>query len=561
MNKFFKHYRYQLLFFLVLLIAGVIRGYQLGTIPHGMTWDEAAIGYNGFAIFKAHRDEWLVKMPISFKSFGDYKAPFAIYLNGLFTLIFGMNLWAVRLPFYLSSIAGIAGMMLLVRRVFSEKIQSVKGKFKNYFSANSLSLFAGAVMTFSPWHIHFSRTGFESGMALTFVIWGSYFYLKFINYKQKNQLFSFTLRSFSEVGWLLASIFLFVLSIYTYHSAKIVAPLIGVVLFLFYFKQLKTKIKPLGVGVVAGLAMLYPFIKDSLFGSGAERLSQASFIEEGMTTIQIGSQLIYQYLAHFRWTYLVMGETTSLRHGDGVWGVLFVTTLFLIIIALMIGIIKKKTDRAWWLGFTWVLIGTIPASIGTDVPHANRAFLALPGFIILATWGFDQLIQLIESLKINKEIKGSHDEKDLVVKAVIGSIVLVHLALSFSYLNHYFTVFAKQSAQDFKDGYLEAFSIARDYEKGLNGKPQVDQIVFTNDYGQAYIYALFVRKTDPIWYQGGSLNKYLIKKIDQGDFSRKNTLVVASGEDEFGLDKATQIVMGSDGLPRFILYYLEASNE
>src|SRR5579859_2096178 len=76
--------------FVITLLATFLRFYKLSEIPHGMTWDEAAIGYNGFAVFTTHRDEWLQRFPISFKSFGDFKAPLAIYLNGFFTFLFGL---------------------------------------------------------------------------------------------------------------------------------------------------------------------------------------------------------------------------------------------------------------------------------------------------------------------------------------------------------------------------------------------------------------------------------------------------------------------------------------
>ena len=71
-----KHF--WLILALITLIALGLRLYQIGQVPHGMTWDEAAIGYNGWAVITTHRDEWFKLMPISFKSFGDYKAPFAI---------------------------------------------------------------------------------------------------------------------------------------------------------------------------------------------------------------------------------------------------------------------------------------------------------------------------------------------------------------------------------------------------------------------------------------------------------------------------------------------------
>jgi len=126
-----------------------------------------------------------------------------------------------------------------------------------------------------------------------------------------------------------------------------------------------------------------------------------------------------------------------------------------------------------------------------------------------------------------------------------------------SYLYHYYTLFAAQSAADFQDGYLAAFRFALPYERGEEGKREVDKIIFTSDYGQPYIYALFVRQTNPIWYQGGSLAKYEFKdEVTIGDLERENTLVVASNQDDLlgAGTKADKVINGSDGSPRFRIY-------
>lgn len=104
----------------ILLLASLLRFYQLGRVPQGMAVDEVAIGYNGFAIWQARRDEWLEFLPISFRSYGDYKAPLAIYINAFSTAIFGLNLWAVRLPFTVFSILAVLGIYCLVRELLKQ---------------------------------------------------------------------------------------------------------------------------------------------------------------------------------------------------------------------------------------------------------------------------------------------------------------------------------------------------------------------------------------------------------------------------------------------------------
>jgi len=515
----------------ILVLSIFLRFYKLGTIPHGMTWDEAAIGYNGFAIFNTRRDEWLQRLPISFQSFGDYKAPLAIYLNGIFTYIFGLNLFAVRLPFAIFSIVGIFGMILLVEEVFKD----------NRYS-RLYALFAGLLMSTSPWHLHYSRAGFESGMALTFLIWGLLFLIKL----SKN--------NFKNIWQSLVVVLSFSTAIYTYHSSKVVVPLLLLGFFVLFFKNIIKNIKSLIIPIVIFTGLLFPFIKDSLVGEGLTRAGVTIFSSD----INMLEKLVYilkSYGAHLSPNFLIFGETTTLRHGSGFLGVLSITTFILAIFGLISFLIKK--DKYVFLGL--IIIGLLPAAISLEVPHSNRSILALPGFILMAIYGVDWLIIKIRESKINKKVLGSHGETNIVLKSVIGSFLLFHIFLTVAFLNHYFTVFAKESADSFQDGYLEAFEIAQKYEKGLDDYPEVDKILFTSDYGQPYIYALFSRKTNPIWYRGGSLIKYeFTDKIDVGDLQRNNTLIVASATDELPIEKIKQIIFGSDGKVRFQIFLTES---
>ncbi|OGJ37790.1 MAG: hypothetical protein A2383_01740 [Candidatus Pacebacteria bacterium RIFOXYB1_FULL_39_46] len=513
----------------VLLITILLRFYRLGEVPHGMTWDEAAIGYNGFAIFTTRRDEWLTRLPTSFWSFGDYKAPLAIYLNGIFTYLGGMNLWAVRLPFALSGVMAVLGMIYLVR------ILAVKSG-ENLQRARLLALLAGSLLALSPWHHHFSRVGFESGLALTLVIWAIYFFYKALAVKKVWRRY---------LDFLLA-ILGFTASLYAYHSAKITVP--GLVLFLIIEqrKQLVIYWKSFLTAVGVGLLVAKPLIYDSLFGKGLERAGTLIFNE----TSSIGQTLtliISNFATHLSTPFLLQGATTTLRHGDGRWGVLLFTTFCLVIVGLCCLLFKqqKKIDQMMLgkLGLLMMILGILPAALGSEVPHSNRSLLSLPGFILLAVFGLQSLF--------------ASNFSAILKNLLLGSFILFHGLFFISYLHHYYTVFAAASAAAFQDGYLEAFRFVLPYEKGEQGKTAVDKIIFTSDYGQPYIYALFVRKTNPIWYQGGSLVKYEFKEeINIGDVERPNTIVVASQTDDL-LSKnfsADKVILGSDGSERFRIY-------
>ena len=68
------------LFFIVFL-AAVLRLWNLGLTPPSPDWDETALGYNAYSILKTGRDEYGTFLPLSIRSFDDYKPPLYVYLT------------------------------------------------------------------------------------------------------------------------------------------------------------------------------------------------------------------------------------------------------------------------------------------------------------------------------------------------------------------------------------------------------------------------------------------------------------------------------------------------
>jgi hypothetical protein len=547
----------------VLILAAVPRLYRLGQVPHGMTWDEASMGYNGHAIRVARRDEWLNRLPLSFRAFGDYKSPLPVYVNGVFTGLFGMNLMAVRLPFAVSGIVAVGFMMALMYTLLRDSLPKT---FSLFLSNHAwwLVILSGILMATTPWHVHFSRLGYEAGMALALLIGGVWLFLEFLTFESKT---SSTKRStlYKKVGLGISSALLLAATTYTYQSAKVVVPCLLVTIGILWFKRVKRDWKTMIIFGVAIAISVYPQFADTIWGHGGDRFTQATLFDKGLSMSALLEILTAQFFQHLGPRFLIFGMTTTLRHGDGTWGVLLITSLGLTLVglaALGMQLVKWFSRQATLaevrlplLGVAWLLIGTVPASVGVDSPHSTRALLALPGFVLLAVWGAAWALESIRVSSFNKREMGTHGEKQSVLKIVIGMWILIHSFLFISYQRHYYTIFAAESADEFKDGYLDAFAYIIPYEKGLNGVQPVDQIVFSSEYGQPYIYALFARKTNPIFYQGGSLNKYLfVEKVSISDLERPNTLVVATAQDELPVDRADKVIYDSQGNVKFKIY-------
>ena len=72
-------YKHKYLLFLIIILALILRFYQLGRTPVSLEWDEVAIGYDAYSILKTGRDQYGKFLPLTFRSLDDYKPPIYEY--------------------------------------------------------------------------------------------------------------------------------------------------------------------------------------------------------------------------------------------------------------------------------------------------------------------------------------------------------------------------------------------------------------------------------------------------------------------------------------------------
>ncbi|HLC87855.1 MAG TPA: glycosyltransferase family 39 protein, partial [Patescibacteria group bacterium] len=204
-----KLLKFNTILLLIILALGLtLRVCKLDSVPPGLTWDEAALGYNAYSLSKTFRDEYGFFLPLTLKSFGDYKPALYAYLDIPFVVTLGLNEWAVRLPSVLAGIGFILICYLIILEIFKDKALSL-----------SVAFFAAI----SPLSIQFSRAGFESNVAVFLNVLGLYFFLGGL---KSSKYFYF------------ASVSL-ILSMLCYQGSKMYAPIILIGFFLFFRKQVK----------------------------------------------------------------------------------------------------------------------------------------------------------------------------------------------------------------------------------------------------------------------------------------------------------------------------------
>jgi len=145
-----------LIFIAIIILGFVLRFYRLGSLP-SLNADEAAIGYNVFSLIETGKDEHGNVWPLQFQSFNDYKPGGFFYVVLPFVKLFGLNVWAVRIPGAL-----LGGLTVVVLYFFVKKV----------FLDQKLALIASFLLAISPWHIHFSRGAWEVNAASFMILVG-----------------------------------------------------------------------------------------------------------------------------------------------------------------------------------------------------------------------------------------------------------------------------------------------------------------------------------------------------------------------------------------------------
>lgn len=526
---------------LSLVVGTFLRLWMISSVPSGLTWDEAAIGYNAYSILKTGQDEHGTFLPLVFKSFGDYKPGAYIYLTVPSVAIFGLNEFAVRFPSALAGIIAIIGIYLLVKEILSPH-SSLKGSglarqshsIKIFGVEVYIWDFSALAFAISPWSVHFSHGAWEVNVFVTLTIFALYFLLRFV--KQKSTLYF--------------SLLFACLSLAMYQAAKLLTPLVFLLFIILYWKdfwqQLSTYLNLKSLVLIAPFALFGAWIFfGSIFGSAGNRLSTLSIFNYKPDLVKMAtpidgispftsifhnqaqlslSLVISRYVYHFSPEVLFYeGPVVSERGhlpGLGVLNPLEIIWLIFGLIWLAKQVAEGSHDtpsRSTLIILGLLLIAPIPASLTLAEFSTVRAlFMAVPLAIISGIGLYYSLRQL----------------KLLALPTVI-LYVLVTVYTFDLYFSHSQTVFATE----FNYGYKQVVQLIKDNP--------ADKVIFTDVFGQPYIYYLFYTAYDPSTYQKN--NKFVDGGLDVGKVTSVNNVEFHQfGESDIKTQKNT-LFIGSEG--------------
>ncbi|MBI2908508.1 MAG: glycosyltransferase family 39 protein [Chloroflexi bacterium] len=396
----------------ILLLAVVLRFYDLGGVPAGLFADEASVGYNAYTILTAGVDEHGIPYPLFFKAFGEYKGPVQTYSTVPFVALFGLNEFSVRAVSALYGVLGVLAVFLLARELLQNHPQRL-----------TISLLSALLLAISPWHLHFSRTALEGLMPFVlFTTLGLYFFLK----------------AFASARFLILSALSFTLALYSYFPARIFIPLFVLGLVFVSWKFLLSHAKVTVLSILLSLLLLLPLFQAMLSPTGWARWEQVSILSQPLSDEAKFQHVVNNYLSHFSLDFLFLRGDAEMsgqkvtRHSVQGLGELYPFQLSAILLGLIFLFRVRPRSLALPIIF-WLVLYPVGSTFTTDQSaQATRSIVGVVPFQILAALGFVSLFIVLRKLEF---------------RALLTAMMIVVVAFSFqTYLQKYFSDYAGYSS-------------------------------------------------------------------------------------------------------------------
>lgn len=468
----------KIIFLLIIILATVLRFYNLGVNPPSLSWDEAALGYNAYSIAQTGRDEYGRFLPIDyFASFGDYKPPVYIYTAVLPTKIFGLNEFSTRFP------SAFFGVLTVILTYFL--VKELTNKDKSIISLY-LPLLSTLFLAISSWHIQMSKAAFEANIASFFLVLGVFLFLR-----GRNNSLLFIISTIS-----------FVFSAYTFNSARVVAPLLLMGLMVFFAKDVLRSSKMFLFAIFMGFLVLSPLIPHLLSKEGKLRFQEVNIFSDSKPVavsnerqsvdqnawwskiihnrrVLFGRDYIKHYLDTFDPNFLFIDGDGNPKFSIRDVGELYWFD-FPFLIAGFYFLIKKRTKELLFILF-WLLVAPIPAATARETPHALRLESSLPTWQIITAFGLLNIYEMIKK----------------TWRPIFLFFTISFLSFNVAYYIHdYYSHYPGEFSGEWQYGYRDVVNYVSKVEKNY------DKVVMTEQLGRPYIYFLYYKKYPPIKFWG-----------------------------------------------------------
>jgi hypothetical protein len=203
---------------------------------------------------------------------------------------------------------------------------------------------------------------------------------------------------------------------------------------------------------------------------------------------------------------LVIDGDYSPRHSVPDLGILYYFSL--ILVPLGIFYLLRYTGKKSLLIFIWLILASVPAVLSRDLIQSLRALNIVFAYAVLEGVGLYFLLSWIGSQKS-------------FWKWLILTVLVLLMGYNFLiYIDRYYVHFPKEQGKDWLSGYSQTIKEVQ----SLGQNKKYDSIIFTDSYGQPYIYYLFYTKYPPQQFQSQAVldqptvDVGTVRKIDNISF-------------------------------------------
>lgn len=448
------------LVFIVVLTSLFIRFFRVGDSPPSVNWDEASLGYTAYSLLHTGRDEYAKALPISLRSFDDYKPAVYSYLIVPWLVLRPLSDITTRLP---SVIMGA----LLSFSLYVITYLLTKSRY--------LGIISAVLIAFEPWALHFSRVAFEANAANSLIYLALALFLYSVHSKK----------------FLPQALVMFIISTYTYHSERIIAIPLLVILLIIYRQNLFPVIKkqcilltmlfvvlfiPLGINFVrepitsrlgsTNIFRLWPFVP--------KNYPQVLFNPLYALTWQVAGRALAYYSPY---NLFVKGSTEPAQYVPTL-GLLNMIEFPFWAIGLL-SLITYGRVRKFLLPI--LILAPLPAIITWNWFSVVRTLTIYPVFTLLVSVGLFTLWQQ----PLNRFMK---------YVLLLGFVLL--WGLSALYLVNTEIIYSPSITYgDYQPGFEQSIPVLMAYA------PEYDHIVIDSPHIAGYIFLLFYNQYDPRLYQ------------------------------------------------------------
>lgn len=470
-KQILKNNLYPWLLSSLLVYVFVSRLLFLDQLPFGLNQDEAAIGYDAWALANDGIDRNGYPFPILPMSWGSGAGGFIIYLGSLFFRFLPLTVYNLRLLNALIQLVGLLAFYLFIKRYFQKEV----------------ALLGLAFLSLSPWHIMLSRWNLDANQVFVLIMVGLLLFQIGVD-QRKRRFHFFALSAFS-------------LSMYSYGSGVIVVPLLMTLIYghAWWKKQLTFKTLfvytlwftilslPLAVFYLINTLQLEPILTPwfSITRFNVLRANSVLIPFDGNFFMQVWRNLGDTLL------YLTTGKSDWLWNQLPGYGVAFLFSFPL----LIVGLFQQKNEPKSFVMYAWLFVSVVFSLLLYQ--NINRMGVLFVPMIYFQVHG---LAWLMQKPRWNFEP---------VLGLFFAASILFHI--------DYVTIYATQIQTYFAAGYGDALMYAQSLEATTYRLPSQNQV------NGSHVLALFYIQPDPhelvesgIYLNPGAEFQYLASFTNDG---------------------------------------------